>query len=147
GALPETTLTNNTSSVSIVVKAPPAPPKAAVKPKPKPVFKPPVVKPKPKPLPPPCYAVVVAPKSLTVGKNAHLQLHVTAKNKAIRGVKILVKGAAILKVSNRTDKGGRVTIVLHPKKPGIVLVKPAAYKGCVNPRIGVVGAFTPPVTG
>jgi hypothetical protein len=38
-------------------------------------------------------------------------------------------------------------MVLHPKKPGIVLVKPAAYKGCVNPRIGVVGAFTPPVTG
>jgi uncharacterized repeat protein (TIGR01451 family) len=150
GALPETTLTNNTSSVSIHVTAPPAPPKPAApkpKPTPKPVFKPPVVKPKPKPLPPPCYAVVVAPKSLTVGKNAHLRLHVTAKSKSIAGVTILVKGAGILKVSNRTDKGGHVTIVLHPKKPGIVLVKPAAYKGCVNPRIGVVGAFTPPVTG
>src|SRR5205085_10347251 len=59
GALPETTLTNNSSSVSINVTAPP------VKPAPKPVFKPPVVKPVPKPVPPPCYAVVVAPKSLT----------------------------------------------------------------------------------
>ena len=49
GALPETTLTNNTSSVSINVTAPPAP-----KPAPKPVFKPPVVKPpvvKPAPKP------------------------------------------------------------------------------------------------
>ena len=142
GALPETTLSNNTSSVSFNVTAPPAP-----KEKPKPVFKPPVVKPKPKPVPPPCYAVVVAPKSLTVGKNAHLQLHVTAKDKSLAGVKILVKGAGILKVSNRTDKSGHVTMVLHPKKPGIVLVKPAAYKGCTNPRIGVVAAFTPPVTG
>jgi uncharacterized repeat protein (TIGR01451 family) len=149
GALPETTLTNNTSGVSIDVTAPPVPPKPAAKPtpKPKPVFRPPVAKPKPKPVPPPCYAVVVAPKSLTVGKNAHLELHVTAKTKAIAGVKVLVKGAGILKVSNRTDKSGHVTVVLHPKKAGIVLVKPAAYKGCVNPRIGVVGAFTPPVTG
>jgi uncharacterized repeat protein (TIGR01451 family) len=142
GALPETTLTNNTSSATINVTAPPAP-----KPAPKPVFKPPVVKPAPKPVPPPCYAVVVAPKQLTVGKSGTLRLVVTAKNKAIAGVKIEVKGAGILKLSNRTDKSGHVTINLHPKKSGIVLVKPASYKGCTNPRIGVIGAFTPPVTG
>jgi uncharacterized repeat protein (TIGR01451 family) len=141
GALPETTLTNNSSSTTINVTAPPAP-----KPAP-PVFKPPVVKPAPKLVPPPCYAVVVAPKSLTVGKNAHLQLHVTAKNKAIAGVKIEVKGAGILKLSGRTNSAGQVTITLHPKKSGIVLVKPASYKGCANPRIGVIAAFTPPVTG
>ena len=142
GALPETTLTNNTSSASITVNAPPTP-----KPKPKPVFKPPVVKPKPKPVPPACYAVLVAPKSLTVGKASHLQFQVTAKNKGIHGVKVEVKGAGILKLSGRTDASGKVTLVVHPKKPGIVLVKPASYKGCANPRIGVVGAFTPPVTG
>jgi len=145
GALPETTLTNNTSSVSITVKAPPAP-----KPAPKP-FKPPVVKPKPKPtpkvVPPPCYAVVVAPKTLTVGKSGHLQLHVTSKNKAIAGVKVEVKGAGILKLSGRTDSAGKVTLTVHPKKAGMVLIKPASYKGCANPRIGVIGAFTPPVTG
>jgi uncharacterized repeat protein (TIGR01451 family) len=146
GALPETTLTNNTSSVSINVTAPPAP-KPAPKPARKPVFKPPVVKPAPKPVPPPCYAVVVAPKQLTVGKNATLRLVVTAKNKPIAGVKIEVKGSGILKLSNRTDKSGHVNISLHPKKAGIVLVKPASYKGCANPRIGVIGAFTPPVTG
>jgi hypothetical protein len=90
---------------------------------------------------------VVAPKSLTVGKNVHLKLHVTAKSEAIPGVKVLVKGAGFLTVSNRTDRTGHVTMVLHPKKAGIVLIKPAAYKGCANPRIGVVAAFTPPVTG
>ena len=42
---------------------------------------------------------------------------------------------------------GKVTVSLSPKKPGIVLVKPASYKGCTNPRIGVIAAFTPPVTG
>jgi uncharacterized repeat protein (TIGR01451 family) len=144
GALPETTLTNNTSSTTITVTAPPVP---APKPAPKPVFKPPVVKPAPKPVPPACYAVVVAPKSLTVGSKGKLQLRVTAKNKAISGVKVRVTGPGILMLSARTNSAGRVTVQLHPKKPGIVLVKPASYKGCTNPRVGVIGAFTPPVTG
>jgi uncharacterized repeat protein (TIGR01451 family) len=144
GALPETTLANNTSSVSINVTAPPVP---VVKPTPKPVFKPPVVKPKPKPVPPPCYAVVVAPKTLTVGSSGKLQLHVTAKNKAIAGVKVTITGPGILKLSGRTNSAGKVTVTLNPKKPGIVLVKPASYKGCTNPRVGVIGAFQPPVTG
>jgi uncharacterized repeat protein (TIGR01451 family) len=142
GALPETTLTNNTSSTTITVNAPPVP-----KPAPKPVFKPPVVKPKPKPVPPACYAVVVAPKTLTVGSKGTLRLRVTAKNKAIAGVKVMVKGPGIFLLSTRTNSAGKVTVKLNPKKPGIVLVKPASYKGCTNPRIGVIGAFTPPVTG
>jgi uncharacterized repeat protein (TIGR01451 family) len=144
GALPETTLTNNTSSTTITVNAPPVPAAA-----PTPVFKPPVVKPtpKPKPVAPACYAVVVSPKSLTVGSNGKLHLRVTAKNKAIAGVKVRVTGPGILLLSGRTDSAGRVTVQLHPKKPGIVLLKPASHKGCTNPRVGVIGAFTPPVTG
>jgi uncharacterized repeat protein (TIGR01451 family) len=150
GDLPETNTANNTSSATITVTSPPPPPAPkppAPKPAPKPVFKPPVVKPKPKPVPPPCYAVVVAPKSLTVGKNGKLNLVVTAKNKPIVGTKVEVKGPGILVLSNRTDRHGHVTLILHPTKPGIVLVKPASYKGCTNPRIGVIAAFTPPVTG
>jgi uncharacterized repeat protein (TIGR01451 family) len=151
GDLPETNTANNTSSVGINVTAPP-------KPAPKPVFKPPVVhkpaskpKPKPKPVvkptPPPCYAVVVAPKSLTVGKSGNLQLHVTAKSKAIAGVRVEIRGPGILVLSGRTNAAGKVTVAIHPKKPGIVTLKPAAYKGCTAPRIGVIAAFTPPVTG
>jgi uncharacterized repeat protein (TIGR01451 family) len=140
GALPETTLANNTSSAAINVTAPPQP-------KPAPVFKPPVVKPKPKPVPPPCYAVVVAPKSLSVGKSGKLRLRVSAKSKAIAGVKVKVTGPGIAVLSGRTNSAGKVTVNLHPKKPGIVLVKPASYKGCTAPRVGVIAAFTPPVTG
>ena len=138
GNLAETNLANNTSSVTISVTAP-----TPVKPKPKPIFKPPVVK----PTPPPCYAVVVAPKSLSVGKNGLLKLRVTAKNKPIVGTKVLITGPGILTLTGRTNAAGEVQITLHPKKAGIVLVKPASYKGCTAPRIGVVAAFTPPVTG
>jgi uncharacterized repeat protein (TIGR01451 family) len=144
GALPETTLANNTSSAPITVTAPPQP---KPKPKPKPAFKPPVVKPKPKPVPPACYAVAVTPKSLSAGKSGKLQLRVSARNKAVSGVKVRVTGPGILKLSGRTNAAGKVTVLLHPKKAGIVLVKPAAYKGCTSPRVGVVAAFTPPVTG
>jgi uncharacterized repeat protein (TIGR01451 family) len=159
GDLPETTLSNNTASATINVSAP-----AAVKPAAKP-FTPPVVKhaprakpapkakpkpkpkAKPKPKPPVCYALVVRPKSLSVGSTAHLQLRVSANNKGIAGVRVEVKGAGMLKLSGRTNHAGKVTLKVHPRKAGIVLLKPASYKGCANPRIGVVGAFTPPVTG
>jgi hypothetical protein len=32
-------------------------------------------------------------------------------------------------------------------KAGIVVFTPVAAKSCKNPRIGVIGVFTPPVTG
>ena len=82
-----------------------------------------------------------------MGHAGILHLRVTAKNKPLKGTQVLVKGPGILKLSGRTNAAGLVTITLHPKKPGIVLVKPAAYKGCTAPRVGVIAAFTPPVTG
>jgi hypothetical protein len=90
---------------------------------------------------------VVAPKSLSVGKSGKLRLRVSAKSKAIAGVKVKVTGPGIAVLSGRTNSAGKVTVNLHPKKPGIVLVKPASYKGCTAPRVGVIAAFTPPVTG
>jgi hypothetical protein len=72
---------------------------------------------------------------------------VTGSNKAISGVRVEVKGAGILKLSGRTDAAGRVTMKLHPSKAGIVVLKPASHPSCAGRRIGVVGAFTPPVTG
>jgi uncharacterized repeat protein (TIGR01451 family) len=151
GNLPETTLANNSSSATITVTAPPAPKpaskpvaKPAPKPAPKPVFKPPVVK---KPAPPVCYTVVVTPKTLTVDAHGVLRLRVTARNKPVAGTRLLVKGPGIVKLSGRTNAAGRVVVTLDPKKAGFVLVKPAAYKSCTAPRVGVIGVFTPPVTG
>jgi hypothetical protein len=36
---------------------------------------------------------------------------------------------------------------LNPKKPGIVVLEAASHPSCATRRIGVVGAFSPPVTG
>jgi hypothetical protein len=36
---------------------------------------------------------------------------------------------------------------VNPKRAGIVMFAPVSHKGCANPRIGVTGVFTPPVTG
>ncbi len=36
---------------------------------------------------------------------------------------------------------------IRPAKPGILRFQPVAHNGCALPRIGVVGSFTPPVTG
>jgi hypothetical protein len=118
-------------------------PKGKHKPKHKAVFKPPVVKPKPAP----CYVVSVASGSLTAGSHAALNLRVTGGDKGIPGVRVEVKGAGILKLSGRTNAAGKVTMNLTPMKPGIVVIKPASHPSCANKRIGVVGAFSPPVTG
>jgi len=40
-----------------------------------------------------------------------------------------------------------VKMSIKPAKPGILRFQPVAHKGCSLPRIGVIGAFTPPVTG
>jgi hypothetical protein len=40
-----------------------------------------------------------------------------------------------------------VTVTVKPRRAGIVTFVPVSHKGCTNPRIGVTGVFTPPVTG
>jgi hypothetical protein len=117
--------------------------KPAPKRKPKAAFKPPV----PKPKPAPCYAVSVAPRSLTIGPNRELRLRVTANNKVVAGARLELKGPAILILSGRTGAAGWVTVKLSPKQPGILMIKPAGHTGCASARVGVTAAFAPPVTG
>jgi hypothetical protein len=104
-------------------------------------FKPPVVK------KPACYALVVAPKQLTVDRLAKLRLGVKAGKKAVQGARVKLRGPGILRLSGKTNAQGRVSVFLTPKKPGILRVQPVAYKGCNTPRVGIIGVFTPPVTG
>jgi hypothetical protein len=40
-----------------------------------------------------------------------------------------------------------IRIVVTPRKAGIVQITSTTRKGCGVPRVGVIGAFTPPVTG
>jgi uncharacterized repeat protein (TIGR01451 family) len=126
----ESNTANNTASASVVVNNPPG------------VFKPP----KPK-APTYCAAVMVRPNSLFAGRHAVLTLRVTKHSKAVAGVKVRINGAGLLIVTHATDSKGVVKRGVFPKKAGIVTFRPVAQKSCKNTRVGVIGVFTPPVTG
>ncbi len=126
GSEAETNTANNTASASTLVTAP---------------FRPPVVT---KPV---CYALTVAPRQLTAGRHATLRLDVKAGTKPVEGARVELRAPGILRLSGKTNARGRVNVSLRPRKPGILGLSPVAYKGCNNPRVGIVGVFTPPVTG
>jgi uncharacterized repeat protein (TIGR01451 family) len=119
----ETNLANNTASASVVVKG---------------KFVPPAVV---------CTAVGVAPKTLFVGRKVTLTIRVTQKGKAVKGIRIKIKGSTLNLTTSPSNAKGMVTVKVNPKKAGIVTIVPISHKGCTNPRIGVTGVFTPPVTG
>jgi uncharacterized repeat protein (TIGR01451 family) len=93
-----------------------------------------------------CDAFTATPKSLTVGKRATIVVRVTAGGKAVKGRTVVVKGAGIHKTA-RTNAKGLARIVVKPRKPGIVTITVPQKIVCGAKRIGVVGAFQPPVTG
>jgi uncharacterized repeat protein (TIGR01451 family) len=125
----ESNTANNTASASVVVNNPLG------------VFKP------PKPKPAYCAALMVHPNSLFAGRHAVLTLKVTKHSKAVAGVKVRINGAGLLIVTHATNGKGVVKRGVLPKKAGIVTFRPVAQKSCKNIRIGVIGVFTPPVTG
>jgi uncharacterized repeat protein (TIGR01451 family) len=119
----ETNTANNTASASVVVQG---------------KFVPPAVV---------CTAVGVAPKTLFVGRKVTLTIKVTQKGKAVKGIRVKIKGSTLNITSSPSNSKGIVKVKVNPKKAGIVTIVPVAHKGCTNPRIGVTGVFTPPVTG
>ena len=126
----ESNTANNRATASVVVNSPPQG-----------VFKP------PKPKPVYCAALMVRPSSLFAGRHAVLTLKVTKHSKAVAGVKVRINGAGLLVVTHATNGKGVVKRVVLPKKAGIVTFRPVAQKSCKNIRVGVIGVFTPPVTG
>ncbi|HWD62088.1 MAG TPA: hypothetical protein VG369_06290, partial [Humibacter sp.] len=126
----ESNTANNTASALVAVNTPPG------------VFKPPKVKPRVY-----CAALMVSPKSLFTGRHALLTMKVTKHAKAVAGIKVRITGAGLLIVTHATNKKGVVKRGVFPKKAGIVTFGPVAQKSCRSARIGVIGVFTPPVTG
>jgi uncharacterized repeat protein (TIGR01451 family) len=126
----ETNTANNTASTTTLVKGP---------------FKPPVVKAKPKATG--CYAVAISPHALSAGRRMTLTLSVHMLGKPAKGARVRITGAGVSKVSRPTNAKGIVKVSIKPAKPGILRFQPVAHKGCELPRVGVVGSFTPPVTG
>ena len=94
-----------------------------------------------------CTAVGVAPKTLFVGRKTTLTIRVSQNGKPVKGIRIKIKGSTLNITTKPSNAKGMVSVKVNPKKAGIVTIVPVSHKGCTNPRIGVTGVFTPPVTG
>jgi len=120
----ETNTANNSATASVVVNGP---------------FVPPVRY---------CTAVSVAPKkTLFVGRKTTLTLKVTQNGKAVKGIRIKIKGGKLAITTAPSNAKGIVKVTFKPTRAGIVTIAPVSSTSCANPRIGVTGVFTPPVTG
>jgi hypothetical protein len=93
-----------------------------------------------------CDTFTATPKSLRVGKRGTIVVHVTAAGKPVKGRKVVVKGAGILK-SARTNARGVARIVVTPRRAGIVTITVPQKLTCGRKRIGVVGAYETRFTG
>ena len=132
---------NNTDDASTLVTAPATPP-AAPAPTPKPVSKP-----KPRPHVSICRVLKVTPGMVKANGNRQLVVaKVTHSRNPVEGVAVHFGGKGLSKVV-RTNAEGVARISIAPRTAGIMLVKITSAKACNTARIGVIGAFEPPVTG
>jgi uncharacterized repeat protein (TIGR01451 family) len=115
--------TNNTATATVTVKG---------------AFVPPVTY---------CTAVAVTPKSLSAGRANKLTLKVAQHGKSAAGVRIRIKGASVNVITKPSNAKGIVKQTVKPTKAGIVTFTPVSVKSCKNVRVGILGVFTPPVTG
>ena len=125
GNRPEANTANNTATATVAVTATPLTPPQ--------VF---------------CVAVSkVTPKQLFVGRNTTVTIHVTKQGKAVKGVRVLIKGPKVNLRTKPSNSKGVIKQQIKMKKAGIVTFTPVASKKCNTKRVGVTGVFTPPVTG
>ena len=71
------------------------------------------------------------------GRNVTLTIRVSQHGKAVKGIRVKVKGACLNLTTKASNDKGMVTVKVNPKKAGIVTIVPVSHKGCANPRIGV----------
>jgi uncharacterized repeat protein (TIGR01451 family) len=133
---------NNTDDATTLVTAPATPPTAAPTPKPKPT-----PKPAPKRHLPICRVLQVTPGMVKANGNRQLVVaSVTHSRNPVAGVAVRFTGKGLSTVV-RTNARGVARLTIAPRKAGIMLVKITSAKACNTARIGVIGAFEPPVTG
>ena len=70
----------------------------------------------------------------------------TQSRNPVPGVAVRFTGTGLAKVV-MTNNHGIARLRLTPGKAEIMLVKITSAKACNTARIGVIGAFEPPVTG
>jgi len=116
GGVPETDLTNNSASASVIVDK---------------LTRPPAL----------CIAVLVKPKQLFVGQSTKLHLTVRSAGKTVAGVRIRITGPGGLKLTTKaSSKNGTITTRVNLKKAGIVTFRPVANKSCKVTQAGVASA-------
>jgi uncharacterized repeat protein (TIGR01451 family) len=93
-----------------------------------------------------CYALTVTPRTLTVGRNTIVRVRVREAGKPVKSVRVVITGRRVAKRAN-TNAGGVARFVIMGRSPGILQVRVPAHATCRTQRIGVLGVFTPPVTG
>jgi uncharacterized repeat protein (TIGR01451 family) len=131
---------NNTDEASTLVTAPLSPPKTTPAPKPK-------TKTTPKAMPEVCRILKVTPGMVKVNGKQHLVVaKVTQSKNPVAGVAVRFAGNGVTKVV-KTNGQGVARFSMKPNKAGIMLVRITSAKACNSARIGVIGAFEPPVTG
>jgi uncharacterized repeat protein (TIGR01451 family) len=137
----DTNSANNTDSAQTVVVAPVTPPTPQPKPEPTP---------KPKPTPKPvvvCSTLKVGQKMLTAsGARQVIRASVLRKGKPVAGARVSIVGPGI-RIAVRTNAQGVAIAGVHPRTAGIIRLSIVNKKGCNTARVGVIGAFEPPVTG
>jgi uncharacterized repeat protein (TIGR01451 family) len=126
GDKPETNLTNNTATASVELTVP------------KPFL--------------PCVQIKkITPGQLIVGRKTLVTIHLFAKGREVKGVKVRIKGAGINLKTNGANTNGVIKHTLKLKKKGVLTFTPIqpgpTSQTCSGKRIGVRGVFTPPVTG
>lgn len=79
----------------------------------------------------------VAPKRLFVGRRAKLTIHLTKRGKAVKGVRVRIKGPKIDVRTKASNRKGVIKRSVKVKKKGIVRVSAIAAKRCNTKRIHV----------
>jgi uncharacterized repeat protein (TIGR01451 family) len=93
-----------------------------------------------------CYALTVTPRTLTVGRTTIVRVRVREAGKPVKSVRVVVTGRGVTKRAI-TNASGVARFVIIGRSPGILQVRVPAHATCRTQRIGVLGVFTPPVTG
>jgi uncharacterized repeat protein (TIGR01451 family) len=93
-----------------------------------------------------CYALTVTPRTLTVGRTTIVRVRVREAGKPVKGVRVVVTGRGVTKRAN-TNASGVARFVIIGRSPGILQIRVPSHATCRTQRIGVLGVFTPPVTG
>jgi hypothetical protein len=87
---------------------------------------------------------VVGQRTLTVGRRAVIVARVQLDGRAVRGLRVTVRGAGV-QAAGRTNAAGIARIAVRPTRTGIIVIRIAGRPArCGARRVGVVGTFRPP---